>query len=142
MINDGIDAIDIASALLKFYMSKEGKKINKNIVFETSPEEISEKRNRNRDRNRNGRDRRNRRDNKNKSDDKFAKITDFQKDKRNKRKTQLHVSVDDMIMSVKEISKKEKKNSPSKSFNKTSSDKFKKNSYGNFNKKSKSKSNK
>lgn len=55
MINDGVDAIDIASALLKFYMSKEGKKINQNMVFEAPQEESSEKRGTGRSRNRNGR---------------------------------------------------------------------------------------
>lgn len=38
MVQDGIDVTDIASALLKFYMSKEGKKVNQNVVFEMSEE--------------------------------------------------------------------------------------------------------
>lgn len=43
MVNDGIEVTDIAAALLKFYMSKEGKKINQNVVFETPQEEKSER---------------------------------------------------------------------------------------------------
>lgn len=126
MVNEGINAVDIASALLKFYMSKEGKKINKNIVFETPQEEFSEKRGRNRNRNRN--DRRNRENNRTNNG--------FQSKKRNpQKKTGEIISIDDMIMSVKANSEynKNRKKKPSEN-NKS---KF----FSNFNKKSKSKSN-
>lgn len=43
MVNDGVDVTDIAAALLKFYLSKEGKKINKDIVFEVPEEEPERK---------------------------------------------------------------------------------------------------
>lgn len=129
MVNDGIDVTDIASALLKFYMSKEGKKINKNIVFEAPQEETFEKRGHKRSRNRNGKINRGNRENNRINDD-------FQLKKRNKKKSSETISIDDMIMSVRENSKNRKKKSSDKSSNKAKS-KFS----SNFNKKSKSKSN-
>lgn len=121
MVNDGIDVVDIASALLKFYMSKEGKKINKNIVFETPSEATPEKHSYRRN-NRNAR----------RSRENNRKNNDFQQNKNNRKKPSEKISIDDMIMSVKENSKNR---------NKKSSDKSKMKSFGNFNKKSKSKSN-
>lgn len=131
MMNDGVDAIDIASALLKFYMSKEGKKINKNIVFETPQEEHSEKRSRNRSRNRNGNSRK---ENKNPNSN-----NDFQKKRTNntnKKKSFETISVDDMIISVKKSGKNNRKKSFEGDSKKTGNRKF-----GNFSKKSKPKSN-
>lgn len=131
MINDGVDAVDIASALLKFYMSKEGKKINKNVVFEAPHEEPSEKHNRKRSRTRNDKfSRGNRENNKNNDDFQYKKSN-----KRNKKKTGESISLDDIIMSAREDSANRKKKSSDKSSNKAKS-KF----FGNFNKKSKSKS--
>lgn len=142
MINDGVDAIDIASALLKFYMSKEGKKINRNAVFEI-PQEMGKcgKRDKGntdnghrRNRNRNDRiNRENRETNKNKDDFQPKKSN-----KRNKKKTGEKISIDDMIMSIREnneTNKNRNKKSLDKSSNKTKA-KF----FGNLNKKSKSKS--
>lgn len=150
MINDGIEVIDIASALLKFYMSKEGKKINKNVVFETVQDEPSEKRrkrdrDRGRNRNRNEKNERNGKSERGERSERKGpekiKKEDliFLPDKKAKKKQKLAVSIDDMLMSVNEISKKEKKHSKSKSFNKPSA-KSKPKFSGNFNKKSKSKS--
>lgn len=152
MINDGVDAIDIASALLKFYMSKEGKKINKNVVFESPIEESSEKSGRSRNRNRSQRrdrsDRRNREgrigraDRENRSSRENNKTSDnFQPQKSNKKNKKISgesISLDDMIMSARQHNEdyKSRKKKPSdKSSNKAKS-KF----FGSFNKKSKSKS--
>lgn len=122
MINDGVDAVDIASALLKFYMSKEGKKINKNTVFEAPQEEFSERPSRKRNRNRSDKfNRRNRENSRTKDDFQHQKS-----EKRNKKKTGEPVSVDDIIMSVRENSKAQR-NKPKNKF------------FSNFNKKSKSK---
>lgn len=137
MVNDGTDVIDIASALLKFYMSKEGKKINQNVVFETPLEESSDdKYGRGRRRSGNRNDRRNRERNRTNND--FDKANAPKKEQRSsKRRDKLAVSIDDMIMSVKEISKIEKKKSFGK--NEKFSNKTKNNAFGKFNKKSKSK---
>lgn len=62
MVSEGVDVNDIAAALLKFYMSKEGKKINQNVVFETSQDEGSERGGRRRERNRGDRSRGDNRD--------------------------------------------------------------------------------
>lgn len=137
MINDGVDAIDIASALLKFYMSKEGKKINRNVVFEVPPEgEKSNTDNKHRrNRNRNNKIYEKNKEN-NRSNDNFQPK---KSNKRNKKKTGEMISIDDMIMSVRknsETDKNRKKKSSDKSSNKAKA-KF----FGNFNKKSKSKSN-
>lgn len=131
MINDGVDAIDIASALLKFYMSKESKKINRNVIFEAPKDEPSEKRNRRYNRNKNGKN-------------KVANRTSYdsqpkKSNKRNKKKTYEKISIDDMIMSIRENSETNK-NRKKKSSEKTSN-KAKNKFFGNFNKKSKSKSN-
>lgn len=141
MINDGVDAVDMASALLKFYMSKEGKKINRNVVFEV-PQEVDKygadnKRRRNRSRN-DKFSRRNRENNRTKDDFQRQKS-----DKKNKKKSSEIISIDDMIMSVRQISQKEKRKSNGKSSEKSSSkfsNKVKPKFYENFNKKSKSKS--
>lgn len=131
MINDGVSAIDIASALLKFYMSKEGKKINRNVVFEAP---LEEKGNSNNDRKK--RRSRNRSDKPIKGNRENNKINDdYKQKKKNKKKSSETISIDDMIMSVRENSNNRKKKSSDKSSNKTKS-KF----FSNFNKKSKSKS--
>lgn len=114
MINDGVDAIDIASALLKFYMSKEGKKINKNVVFEAPQEESSERRGNNRNRNRNDRFNRGYRENNRNRDD-------FQPQKsnnRNKKKSAEAVAIEEMLMSTKEYNKsyKNRKNETPEKF--------------------------
>lgn len=161
MINDGVDAIEIASALLKFYMSKEGKKINKDVVFESVPEESSEKngRDRGRRRDRNRGQRRDRND-RNDRDGRFNRENrssrennrtneNFQpkSNKRNKKKSGEIISIDDMIMSAREHNENyanKKKQSSEKSSDKfadKSSNKPKAKFFGNFNKKSKSKSN-
>lgn len=139
MINDGVDAIDIASALLKFYMSKEGKKINQNVVFEVPKEEPSEKHSRKRNRNRNDKFSRANREN-NRRNDSFQP-NKF--DKKNKQKTGENIFVDDIIMPVVE-DKNKKKKPIDRSFHKNKASnkgsemtKF----FSNFNKKSKSKSN-
>lgn len=134
MINDGVDAVDIASALLKFYMSKEGKKINQNVVFEVPQEgdKCDTDKRRRRDRNRNGRRNRQDREN-NRTNDNFQ----HQKpNKRNKQKSEEPISVDDIIISVRKNNKEQRNKSSEKVSNK-SKNKF----FGNFNKKSKSKSN-
>lgn len=117
MINDGVEVIDIASALLKFYMSKEGKKINKNVVFEAPQEEKSERRGNNRNRNRNDRfGRGNRENNRNKDDFQPKKF-----DKKNKKKFGETTSVENMVMPVKDSDEnnKNRKNKPSdRNFNK------------------------
>lgn len=176
MVNDGIDVTDIASALLKFYMSKEGKKINQNVVFETPQEEKNERSGRGsrggRGRyNRSGSDNRNRfsadrdnrrdsglnRDNDRNRDDRARNESgrnsknnnskaEFQFNKTNKRNTKKPsetISVDDMIMSVRENSEAKKtrrKQSSNKFSSNTTFDKAKGKTFGNFNKKSKSKS--
>lgn len=127
MVSDGIDVTDIAAALLKFYMSKEGKKINRNVVFETPKEEPSEKRKRNRNRNRNHNDKLNRGNREN------GRRDDSYQQKKRKKNSGENISIDDMIMSVRENSKNRKKKSSDKSSNKAKA-KF----FGNFNKKSKS----
>jgi ATP-dependent RNA helicase DeaD len=130
MIEEGFDTIDIASALLKFYISKEGKKINKNIVFEVPQKEISEKRNPKRIRNRNNKIEIGNRENKKSNNA-------FQSSKKNTNKSGENISIDGMIMSIKinnENNKNRKKKSSEKSHNKAKS-KF----FGNVNKKSKSK---
>lgn len=141
MVTDGIDVTDIAAALLKFYMSKEGKKINKNIVFESPQEEgkyDSDNKNR---RNRNRNDRRNRQNRENnRTNDDFKQIRKRKKDERNRKKNNLVISIDDMLTSVNEINKREKKKPKNKSFNKFST-KSKPKFSDNLNKKSKSKSN-
>lgn len=151
MINDGVDAIDIASALLKFYMSKEGKKINKDVVFEApTQDESSEKRGRRRDRNRNERrgrgdkreDRNGRTDRENRSSRESKRTEDdFQPpkfNKRNKKKSNQIISIDDMIMAAKQHN--ENYSNRKKKSSEKSSGKSKMKSFGNFNKKSKSKS--
>lgn len=125
MVNNGIDVTDIAAALLKFYMSKEGKKINKNVVFESPQEEPSEKYSRKHNRNRN--DRRNKENNR--AD---GNLPSKLENKRNKKNSDEITSIDDMIMSARENCKNRKK----KPY-----DKSKMKFFGNFNKKSKSKSN-
>lgn len=135
MVNDGIEVIDIASALLKFYMSKEGKKINRNIVFEASQEEHSQKRGRKRNRDRNNKI--NRENNINSNNFQPQKSN-----KRNKKKSSETISIDDMIMSVRENNKNKQKKSSDKSSNKANLDKPKRKIFSNFNKKTKSKSNK
>lgn len=124
MVSDGIDVTDIAAALLKFYMSKEGKKINKNIVFETPKEERdkSDTGHRSRRRNQNGR----------RSGENNRNNNGFQSNKRSRKKSDENISVDDMIMSIRENSKNRRKKT---------TDKSKMQFFGNFNKKSKSKSN-
>lgn len=156
MVNDGIEVTDIASALLKFYMSKEGKKINRDVVFETPENERCEKNERGdrgrRDRwgsgnrNRQGRDRNrgygmnteNKENNRSNAEFQFNKTS-----KRNTKKSGETISVDDMIMSVRENSetnKIRKKKSSAKFPSNTNFDKAKGKFSGNFNKKSKSKS--
>ncbi len=130
MVSSGIDVTDIAAALLKFYMSKEGKKINKNVVFESPAEERGKCDTGNRSRHRNRNDRRNRENNKNKND--FQPRKENKKCNRNKKQTDDINSFNDMIMSAKENSENRKKKS---------TDKSKMKFFGNFNKKSKSKSN-
>lgn len=123
MINDGVDAVDIASALLKFYMSKEVKKINRNVVFETPQEEGKFDTGNRRRRDRNHNDRRSFGSRKNKRNN-----DDFQSqnsDKKNKKKSGEVASVDGLIMSVRENSKNQRSKSKNKFFSK-------------FNKKSKS----
>lgn len=180
LVQDGIDVTDIAAALLKFYMSKEGKKINQNVVFETPQEggKCDEDGKRGRggrwgsgNRNRQGRDKnrgygmktenrenRENRDNReysrennnSKAEFQFNKPRnkennksqdEFQFNKRNNKKTSETISVDDMIMSVRENSENggNRKKKPRFSSN-TSIDKPKRKTFGNFNKKSKSKS--
>lgn len=117
MFGNSIDTIDIASALLKFSLSKEGRKINKNVIFEEAEEEVSEKRGR-RPRNRNDRQYREK-DNK--------QNTNTKAKKKSNRKSNETFSLDEMINSVKVIDKKFKK--------KSSKDKF----FGKSGKKSKSK---
>lgn len=117
MINDGVEVIDIASALLKFYMSKEGKKINKNVVFEAPQEEKSERRGNNRNRNRNDRFGRGNRENKRNNDGFQPKKFD----KKNKKKFAETTSVENIVMPVKESDEnnKSRKNKPSdRNFNK------------------------
>lgn len=132
MVSDGIDVTDIAAALLKFYMSKEGKKINKNVVFEAPEEERGKYDTGNRSR------RRNRNDKKNRGNGETNRRNDdFQSNKRSRKKSSSKtISIDDMIMAVKENNKNRKKNTLS-----TATDKSKMKFFGNFNKKSKSKSN-
>lgn len=131
MVSDGIDVTDIAAALLKFYMSKEGKKINKNVVFESPEEEKSERgKFEQGSRRRACRDRRNKETNNYK--DNFRTSKENKKDNRNKKKTGEIISIDDMIMSIKENNKNRNQKSTNKPKIKT---------FGNFNKKSKSKSN-
>lgn len=165
MVQDGVEVTDIAAALLKFYMSKEGKKINQNVVFETPQEENNERSgrgsrggrgrygrsgsdNRNRfsadrernsndrdrrdqniDRNRNDRTRsengRNAENNNNKAEFQFNRTA--KANKGNKKKAQETISLDDMIMSVREnsdFSKSKKKKSSNKFSNNSSFDKF------------------
>lgn len=108
MLDERTDVIDIASALLKLSLSKEGKKINKNVVFEAMEEQKTEignggHRRRNRDRYRET----------NKNNDNFQPN---KKNKRNKKKPSENISVDDMINSIKTMDKKRQ--------NKSSKDKF------------------
>jgi len=42
MLNENVDVTDVAAALLKLYLSKTSKKINKDIVFDALTDEISE----------------------------------------------------------------------------------------------------
>lgn len=123
MVNDGIDVTDIAAALLKFYLSREGKKINKTVVFERPEDETSEKR---------GRRRRNRNDRWNRESNKSNNNFQNENKNKNKKKSDETISIDDMIISVKTMDKNRKKKP---------SDKSKMKFFGNFNKKSKSKSN-
>lgn len=165
MVNDGIDVTDIASALLKFYMSKEGKKINQNVVFETPQEEgkcdndgkrgrgsrwgSGNRNRRDRDRNRGygmKTENRENRENREHSRENNKSKAEFQFNKTNKRNTKKSsetISVDDMIMSVRENSEAKKtrrKQSSNKFSSNTNFDKAKGKFSGNFNKKSKSKS--
>ncbi len=122
MITDGVDVKDIAAALLKFYMSKEGKKINKNVVFETPIEEQSEGRGRRRGNRNDRRDRgfgrssnsnnsRGSRDSRDfraprKSDDSSR---DFQSKKRAPKQEARPFSLDDVLMSApKEFNNRKK----------------------------------
>lgn len=116
MLAENISVTDIAAALLKLSLSKEGRKINKHIVFEVPEEEISEK---NRRRRGNHNIRQNR-----KSENSFS--YDIQTKQKNNKKNKPTVSLDDMINSVKESGKNQKK--------KSYKDKF----FEKFNKKSKS----
>lgn len=150
MVSDGTDVTDIAAALLKFYMSKEGKKINKNVVFETVQDEPSENRGRSRRRDRNRNDRRDRTDNRNnrnrenrigrennKSNDNFQPKQE-QNNNRNRRKKELAVSIDEMLMSVQEINRQEKKKSkPEGRAEGKSQDKSKRKPFDKFSTKSK-----
>lgn len=132
MINDGVEAIDIASALLKFYMSKEGKKINKNTVFETPQEESSERRNRKPGRNRY--DRNSRRNNR--SEDNSSA---YNSNRQGRKKSAEIISISDIIMPVGENSEKfkGKRNKSTEKDSNKPKNKF----FGNFSKKSKSKNN-
>ncbi len=120
MLSENISVTDIAAALLKLSLSKEGRKINKHIVFETPKEEILEN-NRRRRVNRNIRQNR-----KNENNISY----DSPKRQKNNKNNKPIISLDDMINSVKKIDKN-KKNKPSK-------DKF----FGKFSKKLKSQSKK
>ncbi len=140
MINDGVDAVDIASALLKFYMSKEGKKINKDIIFGIPQEESNYNTGNRRQGKRNFNDRKQRKNNRPNNDFQSRKF-----DKRNKKKSDESISVNDIIISVRE-DKNKKKKPTDKAFNISKNKVSNKGSemtkfFSNFNKKSKSKSN-
>lgn len=136
MVNDGTDVTDIAAALLKFYMSKEGKKINQNVVFETSEENDKDSNNRRRGsrggsrhngRQRSDRSSGNRAKSHNSFSDKEQNERSFEKadkseqnfkDKDNfkkkksyngKKKSSEKVLLDEMIASVKSLAKPSKK---------------------------------
>lgn len=151
MVNDGVDAIDIASALLKFYMSKEGKKINKDVVFEAVQEESSERVGRRRDRNRS--ERRYRKNNEyrevrgnreernpkarkeNREIKENNKINDdFQQRRKDKRKSSKAVEIEEMLLAAQKINENYRNGKKSKSFGESKA-KFS----SRFSKKSKSK---
>lgn len=151
MVNDGTDVTDIAAALLKFYMSKEGKKINQNVVFETPQDEgksdSDNRRRRSRNRNdkwnkgpkRNNENREHREDRNNiakKENRENNKINnDFQPRKKDKRKSSKAVEIKEMLLTAQKINENYRNNKKGKSSGEAKS-KF----FGSFNKKSKSKS--
>jgi ATP-dependent RNA helicase DeaD len=131
LVNEGSEVIDIASALLKFYMSKEGKKINKDVVFEDPQDKPSERHGRRGNR---SRDRRRKFEDK----DRNKVKDDFKSNKNSKKKHDEKITIDDIIMPVRENgeNKSRKRNSSNKFSNKSKEVKF----FGKFNKKSKSRS--
>lgn len=101
MIEEGVNILDIASALLKLSISKSNKKINKNIVFEKCEEETSE---------RDGRRRRNRNERRYKDNDRNRNRDnktgyDSQRNTKNNNKPKETISLNDIILSAKGMDK-------------------------------------
>lgn len=120
MLNENISMTDLAAALLKLSLSKEGRKINKHIVFEAAEEETSDNTRRRRG-NRNVRQNR-------KSDNNSG--YDNQTRQGNNKKNKQSFSLEDIMSSVREADVTKKKRA------------FKDKPYKKFSKKSKSKSGK
>lgn len=139
MLDKNIALSDIAAALLKLSLSKEGKRINRNVVFEAPEEERSQRdkggrgygnrrrnRNENRNENRSGNRYGNRNERSNREKD--NNISDpAVKQKKSNKKSKETILLDEMIASVKSLAGPSKR----KPFKDKFSDKF--------NKKSKSK---